>query len=54
MDGYTKVYHTENGWLVGCDYRGINAFGGMIRQYNWFTIVHAHVINMLDSTAYSQ
>lgn len=53
IDGCTKVYHTESGWLVGCDYRGRNAFGGMIRQSNWFTIVHDQVIQMHDASAYS-
>ena len=54
MDGCTKVYNTESGWLVGCDYRGRNAFGGMIRQSNWFTIVHDQVIQMHDASAYKQ
>lgn len=52
MDGCTKVYHIESGWLVGCDYRGRNAFGGMIRQSNWFTIVHEQVIQMHEASAY--
>lgn len=54
IDGCTKVFHTESGWLVGCDYRGRNAFGGMIRQSNWFTIVHDQVIQMHDASAYKQ
>lgn len=54
IDGCTEVYHTESGWLVGCDYRGRNAFGGMIRQSNWFTIVHDQVIQMHDASAYKQ
>lgn len=53
MDGCTKVYYTENGWLVGCDYRGSNAFGGMIRQSNWFTIVHGTVTQMHEASAYT-
>jgi len=53
FDGCTSVYHTDNGWLVGCDYRGRNAFGGMVRQSNWFTIVNDTVIQMHDSSAYS-
>ena len=54
LDGCTKVYHTKDGWLVGCDYRGRNAFGGMIRQSNWFTIVYGRVVEMHDASAYSQ
>ncbi|EMF9968763.1 TPA: hypothetical protein ACXI9S_003594 [Pseudomonas aeruginosa] len=52
MDGCTKVYTTDKGWLVGCDYRGRNAFGGMIRQSNWFTIAHDTVIQMHDASAF--
>lgn len=52
VDGCTKVYHTENGWLVGCDYRGRNAFGALVRQSNWFTIVHGQVLQMHDASAY--
>ena len=54
IDGCTKVYHTKSGWLVGCDYRGRNAFGGMIRQSNWFTVIHDQVIQMHDASAYKQ
>lgn len=52
IDGCTEVYHTKNGWLVGCDYRGRNAFGGMVRNSNWFTIRHGRVVNMEESSAY--
>lgn len=53
IDGCTKVYRTESGWLVGCDYRGRNAFGGLIRQSNWFSIVYGTVIQMHDSSSYN-
>lgn len=53
IDECTEVYHTKNGWLVGCNYRGRNAFGGMVRQSHWFTIVRDTVTNMEDSSAYS-
>lgn len=53
IDACTKVYHTADGWLVGCDYRGRNAFGGIIRQSNWFTIVDGRVVEMHDFSVYS-
>lgn len=53
IDGCTKVYLVEEGWLVGCEYRGRNGFGGMVRQSNWFTIVHDRVIEMHAASAYS-
>lgn len=49
----TEVYNTKDGWLVGCDYRGKNAFGALIKQSNWFIIVHDTVIAMKDASAYS-
>jgi hypothetical protein len=49
----TKVYHVERGWLVGCNYRGRNAFGGMIRQANWFIIRQGRVTEMLPHSAYN-
>lgn len=53
IDACTKVYHIKTGWLVGCDYRGKNAFGATIRISNWFTIVHGRVTKMHDADAYS-
>ena len=53
FDGCTKVYPIEEGWLVGCDYRGRNAFGAKVRQSNWFTIVHGTVIMKHEASAYN-
>lgn len=53
IDGCTKVFYTDAGWLVGCDYRGRNAFGGMIRQSNWYTIVYDRVVEMHDLSAFN-
>ncbi|OQK18443.1 hypothetical protein AU255_11680 [Methyloprofundus sedimenti] len=44
IDNCTPVSQNKNGWQVGCNYRGRNAFGGMVRQFSWFTIVHGMVI----------
>ncbi len=52
MDACTQVYTTDDGWLVGCDYRGKNAFGALIRQSNWFTIRQGGVVKMEAATAY--
>lgn len=52
IDGCTKVYQIDKGWLVGCDYRGRNGFGGMVRQSNWFTIRKDQVVRMEDANAY--
>ena len=55
IDNCTEVYNMKSGWVVGCDYRGRNGFGGMVRKYNWFTIVHntviqQHEVNALELT----
>jgi hypothetical protein len=52
MDSCTGVYNTDEGWLVGCDYRGRNAFGGMVRQSNWFVIRRGVVVAMKEASAY--
>lgn len=52
MDGCTRVYESPDGWVVGCDYRGRNAFGGMVRQSNWFVIRHNRVVEMKEPGAY--
>jgi uncharacterized protein YgiM (DUF1202 family) len=49
----TDVYTSDQGWLVGCDYRGDNAFGGTVRQSNWFTIVDGRVAERHDPDAFS-
>ncbi len=54
IDACTKVYYTTEGWLVGCDYRGRNAFGGIVRQSNWFTVVHNQVSAMHETDKYSR
>lgn len=52
IDECTGVYHSDEGWLVGCDYRGRNAFGGMIRQSNWFVIRNGTVVAIKDADTY--
>ncbi len=53
VDSCTDVYYIDAGWLVGCDYRGANAFGGPIRASNWFIIRQGQVIRMEEASAYS-
>ena len=53
IDNCTKIYHIAEGWLVGCDYRGKNAFGGVVRNSNWFIIVENRVVKMKPSDAYN-
>lgn len=51
-DGCTEVKYNKAGWLVGCNYRGRNGFGGMVRNANWFTIVNGRVTQTHDSEAF--
>ncbi len=43
----------KTGWLVGCNYRGRNGFGGMVRKANWFTIQRNRVVKVEPGNAYS-
>lgn len=52
IQGCTKPYFTTQGWMVGCDYRGRNGFGGMIRQSSWFTIVRNRVVSMGNADSF--
>ena len=53
VEGCTAVsYDNKVGWLVGCDYRGKNKFGGLVRNFNWFVIRNQKVVKVLPSTAY--
>lgn len=52
IEGCTMVYSTDSGWLVGCEYRGSNAFGALVKQSNWFIIRHGQVVKMEPATAY--
>lgn len=54
ISGCTEVYKNKTGWLVGCDFRGKNAFGGLVRNSNWFTIAHGQVINVESGDSYSR
>jgi len=54
MAGCTDVsFVSGKGWLVGCNYRGKNAFGGLIKTSNWFIIRHGQVVKMEPGDAYS-
>lgn len=54
IDACTEVFYTENGWLVGCKYRGRNSFGAKILKFNWFTIAHRKVVAMHEEDAYKR
>ena len=54
IDSCTPVYKVKNtGWIVGCRYRGKNAFGGMVLNQNWFVIRQNQVVDVKDSDAFS-
>lgn len=54
-EGCTKVKWEPNrkAYLVGCIYRGTNAFGAVVRNANWFVIRHEQVIDVLDEGTHS-
>ena len=55
FEGCTGVsVDQKKGWVVGCDYRGKNAFGGLVLNSNWFVIKNGKVVSALPRTAYSK
>lgn len=52
FENCSKVYMGENGYLVACVYRGKNAFGALVKNAHWFTIVQSRVIKVEDINTY--
>lgn len=48
VESCTQVYMGDDGWVVGCTYRGKNGFGGLIRKSSWFTLINGRVVDMTD------
>ncbi len=53
VEACTKVFEADEGWVVACDWRARNGFGGMNRESNWFVIRQMRVIEMKPITAYN-
>ena len=51
-NGCTEVYTNDLGWLVGCEYRAKNSFGGYVIEQAWFTIRNGSVVKVEPPTAY--
>lgn len=52
MEECTWVRNHKSGWLVGCQYRGKNAFGATILTGNWFLIRQNQVVRQEPWNAY--
>ncbi len=50
--GCTDVFHHKSGWLVGCVYRGNNAFGAKIKNAHWFLIRQSTVVKQFEADAF--
>jgi len=46
------AYNDKDGWIVWCDFRGKNSFGGYTRDIKWFVIRHNNVVAVKDFSAY--
>jgi hypothetical protein len=55
IENCTRVSIDEKaGWVIGCDYRGKNKFGAVVRNSNWFVVKNKVVVKMLPPGAYKQ
>lgn len=53
FEKWGKVMHNDDdGWLVWCQYRAKNSFGGYARNANWFVVRHDRVVEMKEINAY--
>ncbi len=46
IESCTRVSRAADGYLVGCEYRGKNAFGALIKNSGWFIISNDQVIGV--------
>ena len=46
IESCTEAYKAEDGWDVGCSWRGKNAFGGLVLQSARFVIRNGQVVRM--------
>jgi len=46
------AHNDKDGWLVWCDFRGKNSFGGYTRDIKWFVIRHNKVVAVKDFSVY--
>jgi hypothetical protein len=53
ISGCTEVYYTNKGWLIGCNFRGKNAFGALIHISKWFTILNLKVVKVEPASSYT-
>lgn len=44
-------YH-KTGWIIACDYRGKNGFGGYVRKSSWFTVQYGVVVKESGAGAF--
>ncbi len=52
FENWSEVFYSEDGWVVRCDYRAKNSFGGYERAANWFVIRQGRVVEVKDANAY--
>jgi len=52
VEGCTEVYKGQSGWLVGCDFRGKNAFGALVKNSNWFTVSQGRVLKVESADSF--
>lgn len=52
FEGCTDVRRAADGWQVGCEYFGANAFGAKVRASSWFTIAHGQVVSTKEAPGF--
>jgi len=47
-ESWSEPYYSEEGWIVRCNYRAKNSFGGYEREIKYFLIRHGAVVEILQ------
>lgn len=48
---WSTIFHSDDGWLVLCEFRAKNGFGGYNREAKWFVIKYGRVVDVKDADA---
>lgn len=52
FEKWSDIFYSEDGWVVLCEFRAKNGFGGYNRDAKWFIIQHGRVVDMKNIDAY--
>jgi hypothetical protein len=52
FEKWSDIFYSEDGWLVLCEFRAKNGFGGYNREAKWFVIQYGRVVDVKNFDVY--